>query len=233
MDAYPPQSPTGISTAPKRAPRSIGEMIRELPAQYRNILTHPSAATFAEEMSKATWASVWLQLLGWGVISGILAAVARLIYPLPVMTPANTGNLSPETLQTITNVASFSGISIGTLIGIPLSFFISMGILYLIAKVFSGQGTFLTQSYTSVLFQAPLGILSSILNLIPYVGFISFAVFVYGIVLQVFAIMATHRLSGGKATLVVLLPALVVTILLFVLVLTFVSVALILIGVNR
>jgi len=184
-------------------------------------------------MGKATWGSVWLQLLGWGVISAILAAVGRLISPLPIMTPANTGNLSPETLQTITNVASFSGLSIGTLLGIPLSFFISMGILYLIAKAFRGQGTFLTQSYTSVLFQAPLGIASSILNVIPYLGLISFAVFIYGIVLQVFAIMAAHRLSGGKATLVVLLPALVVAILLFVLVLAFISVALILIGINR
>jgi len=70
----------------------------------------------------------------------------------------------------------------------------------------------------------PLGILSGILSLVPYFGLISTAVFIYGIVLQVFALMAVHRLSGGKATAVVFLPAVIITLLVIVLVVTFISV---------
>jgi hypothetical protein len=69
-----------------------------------------------------------------------------------------------------------------------------------------------------------LGVLSGILGLVPYFGLISFAVFIYGIVLQVFALMAVHRLSGGKATAVVFLPAAIITLLVIVLALVFASV---------
>jgi hypothetical protein len=119
---------------------------------------------------------------------------------------------------------SANGASYGGIIGVPLGFFLWMGLVYLLAKAFYGQGTFLTQSYTSLLFQAPLGVLSGILGLVPYLGLLSTAVFTYGIVLQVFALMATHRLSGGKATAVVFLPAAIITLLVIVLVITFMSV---------
>jgi hypothetical protein len=184
-------------------------------------------------MGKATWGSVWIQLIIWAVISGTLVAAGRLLSPLPVLTPAQAGNLSPETLQSIVAINTYSGVSMRTLIGIPLGFFISMGILYVIAKAFNGQGTFLAQSYTSVLFQVPLGILGSTLALIPSVELVSLAVAIYGIVLQVYAIMASHRLSGGKAAAVVFLPALVVTTLLVALVVIFLSVFLIMFGLSQ
>jgi hypothetical protein len=121
--------------------------------------------------------------------------------------------------QISANSASYGGI-----IGVPLGFFIWMGLVYLLAKAFNGGGTFLTQSYTSLLFQAPLGVLSGILGLVPYFGLLSFAVFIYGIVLQVFALMAVHRLSGGKATAVVFLPAAIITLMVIVFALVFASV---------
>jgi hypothetical protein len=37
-------------------------------------------------------------------------------------------------------------------------------------------------------------------------GLVAFGVSIYAIVLHIFSIMAVHRLSGGKATAVVLLP---------------------------
>ncbi len=99
-----------------------------------------------------------------------------------------------------------------------------MGLVYLLARAFNGQGTFLTQSYTPLLFQVPLGILSGILGLVPFFGLLGFAVFIYGIVLQVYALMAVHRLSGGKATAVVFLPAAMILLLAVVFVVTFISV---------
>src|SRR5438128_1904380 len=103
MATYPHQGPAPYARY-EGAPRPLGEVIRDLPRQYMQVLTRPSAATFAAELGKAEWRSVWFQLLSW----------------------------------------------------------------------------------------------------------INFAIFIYGIVLQVFAIMAAHRLSGGKATAAVFLPGLVI-----------------------
>ena len=215
MTTYPQQGP---SVLPQGAPRPLSEEIKELPRQYMNVLTKPGVAPFTTEMGKASWRMVWVQLLGWGAISTILGFVAQAI--LASISYRFGGSLSPEVIQAL----SASSASYGGIIGVPLGFFIWMGLVFLLAKAFNGQGTFLTQSYTSLLFQVPLGILSGILSLVPYFGLISTAVFIYGIVLQVFALMAVHRLSGGKATAVVFLPAVIITLLVIVLVVTFISV---------
>ncbi len=208
----------GPSILPQGAPRPLSEEIKELPRQYLEVLTKPGVATLASQMGKASWRVVWLQLLGWGVISTILGLVAQAIFMS--ISYRFAGSLSPEAIQAL----SASSSSYGGIIGVPLGFFIWMGLVYLLSKAFNGQGTFLAQSYTSLLFQAPLGVLSAILGLVPYLGLISFAVFIYGIVLQVFALMAVHRLSGGKATAIIFLPALIITLLVIVLVITFISV---------
>src|SRR6266853_2633662 len=56
---------------PQQAPRSIGQAIQELPNQYIRVLTKPSAQTFAEEMGKADWGMVWIQLLIWALVGTI------------------------------------------------------------------------------------------------------------------------------------------------------------------
>ena len=97
--------------------------------------------------------------------------------------------------------------SVGSIISVIVGFFIVVGIQYLLAKAFKGTGDFKQQAYGYLLFYAPLTIISYILGLIPILGgIIGFALFIYEIVLNVFQIMAAHRLSGGKATAVVLIP---------------------------
>ena len=60
----------------------------------------------------------------------------------------------------------------------------------------------------------PINILNFVLYLIPFVGFLAaMALGIYNIVLQVFMVMAVHRMSGGRATLVVLFPAIVAVVL--------------------
>jgi hypothetical protein len=97
--------------------------------------------------------------------------------------------------------------SIGLIVVVPILFFLLMGIVYLLARAFGGQGTFLEQCNTSLYVQAPLGIFSKLLALIPIVGRILNSVLsLYGIVLQVFVIIAVHRLSKGKAIATILIP---------------------------
>jgi hypothetical protein len=58
---------------------------------------------------------------------------------------------------------------------------------------------------------------------IPYLSWLNVAIFIYGLVLQVFAIMAAHRMSGGRATAVVYLPGVVILVLIIVFAIVFVS----------
>ncbi len=195
---------------PQQAPRPIGQAIQELPNQYIKVVTKPSAQTFAEEMGKADWAMVWIQLLGLAILGTILglirAAIGAAVNPF-----VNTGGFNPGVFQAlIVSGSTFSFISV------PVSFFILVGIQYLIAKAFQGEGRFLTQSYTTVLYQVPIYAASYVLGLIPILGGIAgFVLYLYSIVLNVFAIMAVHRLSGGKATAVVLIPIAVLLLLVF------------------
>jgi Yip1 domain len=208
-----PQGPgyNNYSAPPIVSPLPLGQAIQQLPNQYIKVLTKPSARTFAEEMGKASWDIVWIQLLIYAVLGAILSYLARLISPNAYNFAGNssTASLPPATLQAIT-----LGSSLGLIIFIPLTFFIGMGIIYLIAKAFKGSGTFLQQCYSNQLIGVPLGLLSLLLGLIPFLGSIaSLALSIYSVVLNVFSIMAVHRLSGGKATLVVLLPVIIALLL--------------------
>jgi hypothetical protein len=189
-----------------------------LPNQYIKVLTRPSAATFAEEQGKAAWDIVWVQLIIYAIVAAVLGYLSFLISPNQISTTGSS-TLSPGMIQTISLSAGF-----GLILLIPIGFFIGVGIYFLIARAFGGRGTFLAQSYTTLLYSVPIGILSSVLRLIPILGALAaFALGIYGIVLQIFAIMAVHRLSGGKATAVVLIPVAIAFVLACVLVIIIIA----------
>ena len=175
------------STSPLRA------ALLQLPQQYFKAVVKPSVATYTQDKGNAAWGVVWIQLLAWAILDAALGLLVNLISP-----PANNSVFS-----------RFFAIatSYGLVIVVPALFFLLMGIIYLLAKYFGGQGTFLEQCHTSLSIQAPLGILSKLLALIPGIGRILNSVLsLYGIVLQVLVIMAVHRLSRGKAIATILLP---------------------------
>lgn len=197
-------------------PLPLNQAVRQLPNQYIRVLTKPSASTFAEELRKSSWDITFVQLLimiGVGVVFGLITALFS--GALTSSYAVNSG-LTGSSLQAYRSavVATSFGSAFLRIILIPLYFFIGVGIQFLIAKAFKGQGTFLTQSYTTLLYQVPIYVISSLLgllSLIPVAGIfigiiIALAILVYSIVLNVFQIMATHRLSGGKAAAVVLIP---------------------------
>ena len=225
--APPPQnpyaSPTGLpayqQTAygyapPPATPLPLGQALQGLFNQYLKITTKPGAQSFAEEQGKADWGIIWIQLLIVGVL-GSLIGLARSALGMALMFSSSGGSgMTPAAL--IGSVAAGSA-SVGSIISVIVGFFIVVGIQYLLAKAFKGTGDFKQQAYGYLLFYAPLTIISYILGLIPILGgIIGFALFIYEIVLNVFQIMAAHRLSGGKATAVVLIPYAVLFLLLLI-----------------
>lgn len=210
---FPPNQQGGYGygyAPPQQPPRSLSQAIQELPNQYIKILTKPSVQSFFEEMGKADWAIVWVQLIAIA-IAGTIFGLIRGAIGLASNPFVTTGGFNLGVYQALT----VSG-STFSFIAVPLSFFILVGIQYLIARAFQGQGKFLTQSYTTLLYQTPIYIASYVLGLIPILGGIAgFALYIYGIILNVYSIMAVHRLSGGKATGVVLIPIAVLFLLVF------------------
>jgi len=210
------------SMPPTGSPLPLGDAIRQLPNQWIKVLTHPGPMALVEESGKASWDIIWVQLIISAVISAILSFLVTLegfsFMNLPTSSSNGTTLLAYRSLTT--------GLSFASIIIVPIVFFIGMGIYFGLAKAFGGQGRFMTQCYTFLLFGVPLGIVSSILALIPIAGtFIGLAVSIYMIVLDVFGIMAVHRLSGGKATAVILIPLGVILLLVCALVIVVVAVA--------
>ena len=191
---YQRDSPYGYT--PQR-PRPLGQAIQELPTQYVKVLMKPGVQPFLEEQSKADWGVIWVQLLFLGLLGSLIGFLQN-----AAIAPANSFAATLEYL------ARFS------IISVPLSFLITVGIQYLLARALRGSGTYKTQAYNQLLFTVPLTIVAYILQLIPFIGALLGAVVgIYEIVLNVYSIMATHRLSGGKAALAVLLPVIVLVVL--------------------
>lgn len=195
--AFADQQPGyGYGTPPvQAAPLPLGEAIRQLPRQYiKVVLTERSAATFAEEQGKASWGSVWVQLIYYALVVAVLEYLANVI--------SQTGSSDLALI-----VAIF-------IVVIPIGFFIIGGIYYLIARAFGGQGTFLAHIYAMLLYSVPLGTLAALLSLIPSLGRLAAGIVdIYSIVLSVRMIVGVHRLSGGKARAVILTPVAVIVLI--------------------
>ncbi|GAC1299471.1 MAG: hypothetical protein NVSMB27_39550 [Ktedonobacteraceae bacterium] len=178
----------------------LSAALRRLPQHYIRALLKPSVGTFARDQDLASWSSVWIQLLVWGILDAALGVLVNLISHPSTSTPF---------LRFFALVTSY-----GLVVLVPALFFLLMGIVYLLSRYFGGQGTFLEQCNASLYIQAPLGILSKLLALIPGVGRILNSVLsLYGIAIQVIAIMAIHRLSRGKAIATILLPVVTIGVL--------------------
>jgi hypothetical protein len=167
-------------------------------------------------MSQASWPLVWVQLLGLTGINIALTWVFNRFPSLHALGLMNQGGRGPQWLVHLVTVLSHP---LGQLLLTPVSFFLFSGLLYLLARAVRGQGSFLAQNYTTLLFSVPLTLINYIpglvLGLIPFVGaflfgLLTFVVGICGLVWQTYVVMAVHRLSGGKAAGVVVLTILAV-----------------------
>src|SRR5581483_6128231 len=197
-------------------PLPLGDAVQQLPNQYINVVTHPAEQTFAAELPKSNWDITWIQLLIWAVAAAVIGLITSLFataFTAPLMGNSMSG------LYSSILVSTSVGSALLRIIFVPIGFFILAGIQYLVAKAFKGQGTFLTQAYTMLLYEVPINILryliALVFGLIPVVGFgiaglLSLALWVYSVVLNVYQIRASHRLSTGQSVVVALtVPVLV------------------------
>jgi len=209
----------GYSAPPFLAPQQLqatplplGEAIRQLPAQYWRVITRPSSATFAAEMGKARWNIVWVQIALYIVFITIIGLLSNILIPArtDALSAANTATLTPNTVAMLQRLLAFIGFlsTYGQILLIPLSLFVGTSLLFMLAKAFGGDGTFLPQLYSALLFLVPLGVLLNVLilllSLLPGVGSLLSLLVVFGYLgyegtLLGFMLMPVHHLSGGRA----------------------------------
>jgi hypothetical protein len=199
-------------------PLPLVDAIAQLPLQYWKILSRPGARSFAEESGKAKWNILLVQLIGYTVLDALLGWLHNTLYPITAQAVPTTNTNGVDVARILS--AEMSIITFATGLGlfllVPLGFFMYQGIAFGLARAFKGQGSFLTQSYTILLIYVPIGVLDIALAYVPLgalSGLVSLALDGYGIVLTVFAMMGAHRLTGGKASAVALLPLLGVFVL--------------------
>ncbi len=189
----------------RQGPHTLEEVLRALPRQYIKVLSGPSIATFSEEKGRATWSLVGVQILGWMTFLGICGLLIILIKALVL---GLTGSLD------LTGLGSTFGLTLLLALFIPMLLLVDTVLVYLLARSFGGRGTLAVQSYTCLLFQIPLSTIGSLLTFIPTVGILlgivfGFGAFIYGMLLQIFAVIAVHRLDARTAIVTVFIPALV------------------------
>jgi hypothetical protein len=178
------------SAAPLRL--TLGQALQELPGQYLRVLTRPSVRTFVEEKDKAGWGIIWIQLIMLSVVDAIISYVAFRISP-PNLSSFGGNGVSLATLQSAYLLTSI----ILEIVLTPVSFLLVGGILFLIAKLFGGKGSYIEQIYTTLLFGVPLVILSYLLTLVPATSsWLPYIPHIYSVVLIILAMIAVHRRSG-------------------------------------
>jgi hypothetical protein len=73
------------------------------------------------------------------------------------------------------------------------------GISNVIARALGGSGTYSQLSYAFAAYSAPLGIVTSVISMVPFVNCLSIPVAFYGMFLNILAIKSVHRFGWGKS----------------------------------
>lgn len=160
-------------------PEQLQATVTDMFAQSTAVLSQPSPATMErfERRGGLTQAFTYVALAA--VVSAVISALFALM-------PWHSG-------------LGFFGQFVTNLISIPVSFLVFTGAVYLIGKnLFKGTGTYPEVAYTFALFYVPLSIVSTIIGVIPVLGWL--VSFLIGLVMIYFGYMAVQSSMNIRDT---------------------------------
>jgi hypothetical protein len=99
-------------------------------------------------------------------------------------------------------------ILVGVIFGV-LGLLLNGAIQNLLARMFGGTGNFSRTVYALSAYLIPISIIVTVISYIPLVNCLTLAVSSYCLVLNVRALQAAHGLNGGRATIIVAIPTLI------------------------
>lgn len=151
-----------------------------------------------------------MRAYGWIFLSSIIVGLISLIDPslfrLLTNLEKERGGAVSSTLIPILLILWVPIRAVLSVIGLMIGSAISN----LIAKAFGGTGSYARTVYLTAAYSAPLSIISAIVDVIPIVNLLGFVLPFFSFRLHVTAIQAAHRLNGMRASLVVIIPILLV-----------------------
>jgi hypothetical protein len=168
--------------------------------------------TFKKEAKNANLAEGALHMAVAGVVTGFITGLYYMIFGSTI-----TSQIFP--LASGFTGATFFIISlIATPIYTVIAWLIGSGILYIFALLFGGKGDYKTQSYLYAIYSAPLGIITTVLLLIPFLGiFLALLVAIYGLYLLTMVLKEAHKYTTGRAVLTWLVPIGIIVLIVIVL----------------
>ncbi|HEX9056165.1 MAG TPA: Yip1 family protein [Ktedonobacterales bacterium] len=183
----------------RRAPSPVEERltsfggVRDLAGRWWEIMRSPRIRTFDRQRESARWPVVWASLIPLAVIEAL--GVAYVVYG-----PDAAAGYSSLPLGTKLHLPQTPLLPLAALAGSVAQFFIFSGLLWLIARLVGGRGSFATQSYLIALWWVPLMAASDVFELVPVVGAtLGTLLRVYGLYLCVLAVASAHRLRLPRA----------------------------------
>jgi len=141
----------------------------------------------------------------WVCLAGIVTGLISLANPAVIQA---LDSLEKE--QTGTNFIALALVvlvPVGAILSV-LGLILGAAIYNLLAKPFGGSGNFSRTVYLMGAYSAPLSIVTGILSIIPLVSCLTIPLGFYSFWLNVTSVQVAQRLNGGRATIVVLIPAL-------------------------
>ncbi|MEA2575518.1 MAG: hypothetical protein QOH93_2816 [Chloroflexia bacterium] len=176
---------------------------------YRGAVMTPNTAFYESQIPKANLLKV---LVGLGIvilvniIVGLISAgaAASSLGSLRDQLRAQGVNFDPSAVAGGGGVAG----ALFSIVLVPLLFFIGAAIIYGLAKMLGGQGTdFMTHAYLLSLSYVPLGVVSSVLGLIPGVGgLVALVAVIYRQYSQGKSLEASQRMQPGRAQAAAFIP---------------------------
>lgn len=175
---------------------------------WKEVLTNP-AETFKKEEKNVNLTEGVKQLIVAGVIAGVFYGISAAF----ALNSASMLMMGKPMMEA--GAMGFIGALIGTPIATLIGWFIFSAILYVIAKLLNGKGTFDTHMYLIALLYSPIVIIQGVLSVIPIVGAaLGILVSLYGLYLLTIAIKQAHKVSTEKAVVIWLIPVIVIALIL-------------------
>ena len=166
---------------------------REIPGLWNKIFKMDEAF-FVAEAPRVSKGNTLIAVLIYAVFCTILGFINR-----PAKQMESLQNISPALSQGILIVVYIFATMV-LLATVLIGFYIGIGLLHLVSRMFKGQGSFATLAYLQSLFIFPIIILTTIGSLIPYLGILlNFVLLVFQIILTVRTLKATYRFTTGRA----------------------------------
>jgi hypothetical protein len=196
------------------SPRPFGEV----PGLWLKVI-EMTEEFFGQEAPRASGSSTFVSVLILVVVSTICAVISSLISSVFGISTIPFGGAQDMPAMGMGDMAAVMGgmtlyIACCGFFGGIIGFYLGTGVNYLCARIFGGDGNFTTQAYLQSLVGVPVGVVTSVLSVfsaIPYLGCIfglaSFAVGIYGFILNVRAIKVAHHMTTGRAVAALLAPA--------------------------